>query len=74
MLFNLLPANITILSCFVFLLLVTFNSFFAIPVEIENARLKIALTIPTGARMTVGNDTIEMLPVITDKMINDLSK
>ena len=45
-----------------------------IPVEIENARLKLALAIPTGARMTVANNAIEMLPVVTDKTINDLSK
>ena len=38
-----------------------------IPVEIENAKLKLALTIPTGAPMTVANDAIEMLPVVTDK-------
>ena len=41
-----------------------------IPVEIENARLKLALTIPTGAPMTVANDAIEMLPVVTDKTMN----
>ena len=45
-----------------------------IPVEIENARLKLALIIPAGAPMTVANDAIEMLPVVTDKTINDLSK
>ena len=45
-----------------------------IPVEIENARLKLALIIPTGVPMTVANDAIEMLPVVTDKTINDLSK
>ena len=45
-----------------------------IPVEIENARLKLALIIPTGAPITVANDAIEMLPVVTDKTINDLSK
>ena len=45
-----------------------------IPVEIENARLKIALTIPTGAPTTVANDAIEMLPVVRDKTINSLSK
>ena len=45
-----------------------------IPVEIENARLKLALIIPTGAPMTVANDAIEMLPVVTDKRINNLSK
>ena len=60
---------------FFFLFLVVFNSFFfTIPVEIENARLKLALAIPPGAPMAVANDVIEMLPVVTDKTINDLSK
>ena len=45
-----------------------------IPVEIENARLKLALTIPTDALMTVANCAIEMLPDVTDKTINDLPK
>ena len=43
-----------------------------IPVEIKNQRL--ALIIPTGATVTVANDAIEILPVVTDKTINDLSK
>ena len=70
----------TILSCFFFLFLVVFKfyhaftSVFTNPVKIENARLKLALTIPTGAPITVANDAIEMLPVATDKTINDLSK
>ena len=59
---------------FFFLLLVVFSSFFTIPVEIKNARLKLALAIPTGDPITVANDAIEMLPVATDKTINDLSK
>ena len=45
-----------------------------IPVEIENARLKLALIIPTGVPKTVANDAIEMLSVVIDKTINDLSK
>ena len=45
-----------------------------IPVEIENARIKLALTIPTGALITVAKDAIEMLTVVTDKTINELSK
>ena len=45
-----------------------------IPVEIKNARLKLKFIIPTGAPMTVANDAIEMLPVVTDKTINDLLK
>ena len=74
MLFNFLLASITILLCFFFLFLVVFNSIFTIPVEIENARLKLALTIPIGAPITVANDAIEMLPVVIDKTINDLLK
>ena len=50
-----------------------FNNFFTIPVEIKNVRLKFALAIATGAPITVTNDAIEMLPVVTDKTINDLS-
>ena len=42
--------------------------------EIENARLKLSLEIPTSAPITVANGEIEMLPVVTDKTINDLSK
>ena len=34
----------------------------------------LALAIPTGAPITVGNNAIEMLPIVTDKTINDLSK
>ena len=45
-----------------------------IPVEIENERLKFALTIPTGTPIAVANDAIEMLPVVIDKTINDLAK
>ena len=45
-----------------------------IPVEIKNKRLKLALIIPIGAPMAVANYAIEMLPVVTDKAINDLSK
>ena len=72
--FNVLPAGIAILLYFLFLHLVVFNSFFPIPVKIENARLKLALAIPTGAPITVGNDAMEMLPVVTDKTTNDLGK
>ena len=59
--------------CFFYLFLF-FNSFFTIPVKIENTRLKLELTIPTGAPITVANDAIKMLPIVTDKTINDLSK
>ena len=74
MLFNLLLANITILLCFFFLFHVVLNSFFTNPVKIENERPKLALVIPTGAPITVANDAMVKLPVVTDKTINDLSK
>ena len=45
-----------------------------IPVEIEKARLQVALSIPTGAPRTFANDAMEMLPVVTDKIIIDLLK
>ena len=73
-LINLLLANITILLCFVFLFRVFLNNFFTIPVKIENARLKLELAIPTGAQINTANNAIEILPVVTDKKINDLSK
>ena len=72
MLFNLFLANITILLCFFFLFLVFFNVSFNSPVEIENARLKLALINPIGAPIAIANDAIETLPVVTDKAINDL--
>ena len=48
MLFNLLLASITISLYFSFLFCVAFNNFFAISVDKENAKLKLALAIPTG--------------------------
>ena len=74
MLFNFLLASITILLCFFFLFCAVFNFFSTITVEIENARLKLALTIPKGAPITVPNDAIEKLPLAADKTIKDLSK
>ena len=73
MLVNLFLANVTLLLWFFFLFLVVFNSRFAISVETENARLKLSLAIPTGASITVANDPVEMLPVVTGKTINDSS-
>ena len=67
MLFNLLLANITILLFFFFFFLVVLSSFFTILIQSESARLKLALFIPTGAAMTVANDAIEILPIVTDK-------
>ena len=57
-----------------FLFVVVFNSFYIIPVEVENKRLKLALTIPPSAPITIANDAIKTLPVVLDKTINDLLK
>ena len=57
-----------------FLFLVVFNIFFTSPVENENVRLRLALAIPTGVPITNANDAIEMLPLVADKTIKDLSK
>ena len=74
MLFTLLLANIIILLCFFFLFRLVFNSFFTIPEDNENVRLRLALPIPTGVPITDANDAIEMLPLVADKTIKDLSK
>ena len=37
------------------------------PVDTENARLKLALAIPTVPPITVANDAMEMLPLVADK-------
>ena len=62
------------LLCFFFLPLVTPNIFFTSPVDNENARLRLALAIPIGVPITVVNHAIEMLPLVANKTIKDLSK
>ena len=51
-----------------------FKNFFTNPVVTENVRLQLSRITLTVARITVANDTIEMLPVATDKTVNHLSK
>ena len=48
--------------------------FLIIPLEIKNARLKLALVIPTGAPITVANDATQIPHLFTDKKIKDLLK
>ena len=72
--FNLLLANIKILLCFFFLILVVFNNFCTNSVDNENVTLRIALAIPTIVPITVANYAIEMLPLVADKTIKDVSK
>ena len=59
MLFNLLLVRIAILLCFFFLFFVVFHTFNMIPVETEDARLKLAFIFPTGAPMTIANDVAD---------------
>ena len=60
--------------CFFFLFRVVFSSFFTIPVDNENVRLRLALAIPTGVPITVADDAIEIIPLVADTTIKDLSK
>ena len=72
MLFNLFLASLAIFFFFFFFsFLIAFKIFFTNPVVTENVRLKLALIVPTGAPIAVANDSIEMLPVATDKTVND---
>ena len=45
-----------------------------IPVEIENARLKLALTIPTGAPVAIANDAMEILRVDAIEVLQELKQ
>ena len=56
------------------LFLVLFNNLFTSLVDDENVRLSLALAVPAGVPITVANDAIEMLPLVADKTIRDLSK
>ena len=56
--------------CFFFR--VVFNNCFTIPVVIENAKLKLVLTIPTGAPITIAKDAMETLLLDAGKIVSDL--
>ena len=73
-LFNLLLANIIIFYFFFFLFRDVLNNFLTIPVEIQNSWLKLALAVPTGASITIANDAIEIMPLVTDEKFKDLPK
>ena len=67
MLFNLLLASIVILLGFFFLFLIVFEKFFTNPDVIENVSPQLAPINPTGTRIRVANEAIEMLMVTIDK-------
>ena len=57
-----------------FLFLIAFNNLITSPLGNENARLRLAIAIPTGVPITVANDAIKMLALFDDKAIKNLSK
>ena len=69
MLLSLLLANIRILSCFLFLLLVMLSNFLISSLVREKTRVKIALDIPTGAPTTLVNKMIDVPPLLALKTI-----
>ena len=73
MLFNLLLANIRILSCFFVLFLVVLNNIFDIPVVKEKINVKPALAIPTGVPITLVKEIIDTLPLFALRTFKTLS-
>ena len=57
-----------------FLFHVVFNSFLMIPVVKDNAKLKLALTTPKGAPITLANEVIDIPPAVAGKTIKTLSR
>ena len=58
MLLSILLASVRILSCFFFLFLAIFSNFLIIPVVREKIKVKLPLTIPTGAPTILVNEII----------------
>ena len=64
MLFCLLLANIRVLSCFFFLFLVMLSNFLIVPVVRETIKVKLALTILTGAPTTLTEEILQTLTLV----------
>ena len=71
MLFNLLLASITVLL-FLLFFLVTFNSFFIIPVFNDNIKVKEALANPPSIPITLIKEIIPFSPLVADETIRVL--
>ena len=69
----LLFASVSIWSCFFFFFIVVLSNLLMIPVVIENIKVKLALTIPTGKAIVLVNEKIDIPPVVALKTINILS-
>ena len=74
MLFNLLLASITTLSCFFFFFFTVFKNLFTNLDVIEKVKLQFTPITPAGSPITLANDAIEIMPDNVDKTFNDLSK
>ena len=61
-----------ILLCFFFFFLVSFNSFFIIPVVKENTKVRLALITPAGIPIKFVKEIILIPPLVADKKINVL--
>ena len=72
-LLSLLLANIRILSCFFFLLLVMLSNFLIIPVFREKIKVKLAPAAQTGAPTTITEEIIQTPPRLALKTIKTLS-
>ena len=58
---------------FVLFIFFYFNNFFIIPVLKQNAKVKLALAIPTGAPVTLLKEIIIIPPHVADKTIKVFS-
>ena len=72
--FKLLLPSKTIFLCFFLFYLIPFKSFLAIPLLIENTKLRLALVILTGAPIIVTDEAIETPPLVVDKTCKVLPK
>ena len=73
MLFNLLLPSKTILLCFFFSFLVTFNNFFVIFAAKENTKVKLALPNPARIPITLVKEIVLISPDVADKTAKVLS-
>ena len=71
---NLLFANVIILLCFFFLLLVSCNNDLFKPVPIVNIKVREEPAIPTGITTAATYEAILNVPNDADKVINILSR
>ena len=69
---GLLLANIRILPCF-FLSFLVISTFLTTPVVREKIKVKLAVTVPTGAPIALANEIMDTPPLVTFNTIKNLS-